>query len=115
MLLLLNGLLLLGLLLRDVLLMLLLLHVLLAVLPWVLRMLSWVLSMGRVLVLRVLLLLGRVLGHGHGRLDGVRMLLVVLLSRSLRGVSTSVVDGFITTTHVGLGLRMSVMLLLAIP
>lgn len=118
MLLLLNRLLLLGLLLRDVLLLLVLLHVLLGMLPWMLRMLPSVLSMGRVLLmllLLLLLLLGRVLRHGHGRLDGARMLLVVLLSGSLRCVSTGVIDRIVATTHVRLGLRMSVMLLLAIP
>lgn len=65
---LLHGLLLLlSLLLRDMLLvLLLLLHVLLIVLSWVLCVLSGVLSMGCVLMLRVLLLLGRVLRDGHG-------------------------------------------------
>lgn len=108
-------LLLLGLLLRDVLLLVLLLHVLLVMLPWMLRMLSGVLSMGCVLMLRVLLLLGSVLRHGHGGLEGAWMLLMVLLGRSLRSVGTSVVDRLVTTTHIGLSLRMSVVLLLAIP
>lgn len=98
--------------------MLLLLRVLLLLLAGVLRVLCGMLSMWRVLVLRVLLLLGRVLlRHGEGRLNGARMLLVVLLSWGLR-VRATIVDRLrvAAATHVGrLDLSVGVMLLLAVP
>lgn len=110
-LLLLNGLGLLGLL-RNVLRVCLLL--LLDMLLRVLRVLLRVLRMLRVLMLRrvlLVLLLRRVLRDGHGRLNRAWVLLVMLLSRL---IILAVVDGFVAAIHVGLGLRMAIMLL-AVP
>lgn len=97
-------------------LLLLLVLLLLSLLTGMLRMLlAGVLSMGRVLllVLRVLLLLGRVLlRHGQGRLNRARMLLVVL---SRGGVCATIVERVVATIHVGLDLRVCVVLLLTVP